>query len=283
MEYHHRYTDSPLSVPVAGTAQYDAVLCTAAAGDPAGPVRNFIQNWGFDIYLASGEREARKRFTEFTDEPTCFVGVLPADGSEQGRQAVSTATSIALSRDVPAFVFAEDGVTHPHLPETQNCFVIECDLESERALTGHGGPGVLDVRRSIEAGTTERLLEQVRARAEQEPKEVLWAVVYPVLLERTGVTETVLDSLENSIELFINPAAGAAAESGPNTWPTFQGTDRSWDLVSEYDLSGTEFRITPFDVLDSKFLRISEDEYGDVIRNVSNDPPTVLTRIFTTE
>jgi hypothetical protein len=101
MEYHHRYTDSPLSVPVASTAQYDAVLCTAA-GDPAGPVRNFVQNWGFDIYLESGEREARKRFTEFTDEPTCFVGVLPADGSEQGRQAVSTATSIALLRDVPA-------------------------------------------------------------------------------------------------------------------------------------------------------------------------------------
>jgi len=111
MIYHHRHTDTPLAVPVSGTVQYDAVLCTAVAGDPTRPVRNFIQNWGFNVYLASGEREVRERLTEFADTPTCFVGVVPSDGDEQGRQGVSSAASVALSRDVPALVLLEDGVT----------------------------------------------------------------------------------------------------------------------------------------------------------------------------
>jgi outer membrane protein assembly factor BamB len=223
-EMAYRHTDTLLAVPVSGTVQYDAVLCTAGAGEPDRSVRDFIQNWGFDIYLASGEREVRERFTEFTDPPTCFVGVLPANGGEQGRQAVSSAASVALSRDVPAVVLVEDTATYPHLPENEACFVIKCDIESQRALARHSGPELLGVRRSIEAGTTNELLKRVRERVEQEPKEFLRALVYSVLLEWTGATEVLLESVEDTTDLFVTSVAGNVTEPDTSTWPTFQGT-----------------------------------------------------------
>ncbi|WP_276257797.1 hypothetical protein [Haloglomus litoreum] len=279
MAYQHRHTDTPLVVPVGGTPRYDAVLCTAGAGDPARPVRDFIQNWGFDIYLASGEQEARERFTEFTETPTCFVGVVPADRTSRGRQAVSSTASVALSRDVPALVLLEEDATRPHLPESEGCLVIRTDLGSERALARSSGPELLGVRRSLEVGTAARLLEQVRARAKREPKEALRAVVYSVLLERTGAVETVLDSLGDPTDLFVTLAAGTAAGSDTSTVPPSRGTDRTLDPASEYDVPGAEFTLIPFDVLNKRFLEFSTDQHGNQVRVVSDDPPTTHTSV----
>jgi len=74
----------------------------------------------------------------------------------------------------------------------------------------------------MEAGTTDKLLRGVRERAEQEPKEVLRALVYSVLLDRTGATEAVLDSLDNPRELFVTPAAGTTPKPDDGAWSTFQ-------------------------------------------------------------
>jgi outer membrane protein assembly factor BamB len=222
MEYHHYNTVTPLAVPVVGTVQYDAVLYTAGAGDPNRSVRDFIQNWGFNMYLASAEQEVREQLTEFANKPACFVGVIPVDSNKQGRQTISSAVSVALSWDIPALVLVEDGLTQTNLPESGDCFIIKCNIKSQQALARHCGPELLGLRRSMKAGTTDRLLEQVRERAKQEPSEFLRALVYSVLLEQSGATERVLDVLDDPIELFVSPTVGSTLKTNDSTWPTFQ-------------------------------------------------------------
>ena len=221
VESDHRYTDSPLTVPVTGARHFQAVVCTAGEGEPTPEVRRLIQDWGFDVYLAEDIQSVRDRFTEFDDSPTLFVGVVPADGTdEQGRQRVSSAAWAASDEANLSVVFTGEGVEVLELPPETSVFA--CDLTDYLALLRASGPELLVARRGLGTGQTEMLVDLLQRGvnvAKQEPKELLRALAYSSLLTATGTTQAVLDAIEVPEELIVEKKTNLVTGHTADSWP----------------------------------------------------------------
>lgn len=220
-----RRSTEPMTVPVTGARQYQAVVCAAGDRELSPAVRRVIQQWGFDIYLADNVRTVKARITEYDDDPTMLVGVVPSNGDDnQGRQLVSSAAWAVADTTTLSIVLAEEGTSLPALPTETAVFA--SNLASQRELLRATGPELLTMRQSLQTGQSSRLLEVLQKGvtvAKQEPKEFLRALSYSTLLEATDTPQAVLNLIEVPEDLLTS----SQSESARVQWPMFGATPQN--------------------------------------------------------
>lgn len=189
----YRKTVEPITLPVVGARHFQAIVCTAGEGEPPQPVRQVIQNWGFDIYFANDIQEINDRLTAFDDSPTLVVGILTTEATEAGTQLISNAAWATTETNALSLTFAETGVSLPELPETS--YELKCDLTNYRDLLDVTGPALINYRQALETGHTS-WLDKVVQLGKNEAKEALRALAYSLFFTSTGAPDAILDSIE---------------------------------------------------------------------------------------
>jgi hypothetical protein len=207
-----RKVAEPLTRPVAGVQQFQAVVSPPPDGELPPAVRRLLQQWGFDIYVAEDVETVTQRFTKFDDSPIIFAGVVPQGAGEAGRQRVSSGAWAADDHAKLSFLLTEEDIKLPELPGATAVF--RADLTDQRAMLQETGPELLTERRGLQTGESARLRKILK----QESTEVLRAVAYGTLLNAAGVTpENVLETIDTP-ENFLS--TGQTASSRPHPpWP----------------------------------------------------------------
>lgn len=216
INYSNCQTGAPIRVPVTGASRHQTVLCHAGTSEYTSSVQNLIQNWGFNVSAANREELVINQLESTDDKPVCVFGILSSN-VDGDRDLVSSAASIAASRNSLSMVFATKSVELPRLPD--ECIVVKCDLSDEVTLEQEAGPLLLGIRRLVQSGRVSTFLDKLNEVAKNEPKELLRASVYAAVLEKAGATDAISGINDSLMKIF-----GRSAElPTQGSWPMFGG------------------------------------------------------------